>query len=228
LKTIKTLFLILALSLGAFAQQTVLNVPSADVLDKGKAYVRFDTTHYPVLNGTTFAPNFIYGIGHNVEVGLNFEALSDPTTFATGAFVPNFKYRYDRLLQNGEGIVFTVGDKIYIPVHNRSYRAGNYLYATATLVVDSGFRLGGGAFNSQDVVAKGNRTGAIVTVEQMLNDKFTLAADWQSGKGSNGYLTAGLMTFPTKRIMIIPAYQLGNTSASRNHGFTLFVGFKLN
>ncbi len=60
----------------AFAQQTIFNVPSSDVLDKGKAYVELDATFK--FNGdeavgkfSSFVPREVYGTGGNVEIGLN-------------------------------------------------------------------------------------------------------------------------------------------------------------
>ncbi len=234
-KAALTLTLLFLLGTLAHCQQTILNIPSSDVLDKGKAYVRFDVSHYPVLNGTTFTPNFIFGVGHNVELGVNAEALSDPTSFSTTSIVPNFKWKFKEIRSGDGKLEFYLGDKIYVPVHNRGFRAGNFLYVAGALSIDTGTRLTAGVFNYQDVYSRGNRSGAMVGIEQpvlytkrMDRSLLTLAADWQSGKGGNGYLTGGLMFFPTSRLMVIPAYQVGNTQFGSNHGATVFVGYKLN
>jgi hypothetical protein len=129
-KNLFLLAILLVATLG-MAQQTVLNVPSADVLDKGKAFVRLDTSFMPSLEQSAFAPNLVYGFGHNVEGGVNIESFSYPDTFTT-SLVPNIKYRYDGFMSHGEGIALTFGDKVYIPVHNHSFDLGNYLYGTAT------------------------------------------------------------------------------------------------
>jgi hypothetical protein len=231
----KVILAVLLLITGlAYGQQTILNVPSSDVMGKGKAYVRFDTTHYPVLNGTTFTPNFVIGVGRNVEVGVNAEALSDPTTFSTTSIVPNVKWKFLERSSGDGKLELYIGDKIYVPVHNRSFRVGNYLYAAGAISVDTGLRLTAGVYNAQNVYSRGNRTGALLGIEQtvlwnknMSRPIITLAGDWQSGRAGNGYLTGGAMIFPTSRLMVIPAYQIGNTLAGRNHGPTLFVGFKL-
>jgi hypothetical protein len=217
------------LSLVSSAQQTVLNVPSADVLDKGKAYFRVDSTFFPITESATVAPNFIYGVGHNVEVGINVDAFGIPGDASNRAIAPNVKWRFlNRVDSNGEGLVAYVGDKVYFPTHQRTYTAGNYLYGAAALQLGTGTRIGAGVWNSQNVYALGNRTGALLTLEQAFSRKFTGAIDWQSGHAGNGYTTFGLMWFPTDRLMIIPAYQVSNSWNHANHGATVFIGYKLN
>src|SRR5215510_6639057 len=60
----------------AAAQQTVFNVPTTDVLDKGKVYVEFDVTAKPndadaFKKFSSFGPHVVVGTGANIEVGLN-------------------------------------------------------------------------------------------------------------------------------------------------------------
>jgi hypothetical protein len=225
------LFVLSTLTLNA--QSTVLNVPSADVTAKNGLYFRADTTYAPTSHVKTFTPNFMYGLGHDVEASLNVESFSHPG-FGQIAITPGLKWRF--LTPKDEGFFAYVGDKAYFPVHNKQYRTGNYLYGAAGLLVGS-LRVGVGFYNSQNVVACRNRTGGLITFEQTLkavsDDKGTrqfavLAADWQSGRGSNGYSTLGVMFYPTRRLMLIPAYQLGNTLLRQgNHQAVVYVGYQL-
>ena len=55
-------------------QQTIFNVPSTDVLDKGKVYVELDASLKPtdgsaVSKFSSFVPRVEVGAGHRVEVG---------------------------------------------------------------------------------------------------------------------------------------------------------------
>src|SRR5712691_7193636 len=57
-------------------QQTVFNVPTTDVLDKGKVYFELDISAKPnnsdALNKfSSFVPRLVIGAGNRVEVGLN-------------------------------------------------------------------------------------------------------------------------------------------------------------
>src|SRR5262245_20695708 len=73
----------------ARAQSTIFNTPSTDVVDKAKTYVEFD--FLPQAPGpedgaatTIFNPRVVFGVGYNVEVGVNFPIYhnsdADPTT----------------------------------------------------------------------------------------------------------------------------------------------------
>ena len=62
-------FLALFAATSAYGQQTVFDVPSADVLDKGKVYGELDGTVRPVDPLATFTPRVVIGVGHRIEVG---------------------------------------------------------------------------------------------------------------------------------------------------------------
>jgi hypothetical protein len=228
-----TLFVLFLNALCLNAQLTVLNVPSADITEKNGIYFRGDTTYAPISHVKSFTPNLMYGLGHDVEVSLNAESLASPG-FGQIAITPGLKWRF--LTPKDEGFFAYVGDKAYFPVHNKQYASDNYLYSAAGLLV-GGLRVGVGLYNSQNVVASRNRTGGLITFEQILktvsdekgNRQYAvLAADWQSGRGSNGYLTLGVMFYPTRRLMLIPAYQLGNTLLKEgNHQAVVYVGYQL-
>ncbi len=70
------LFAVLFLSSTTHAQQTIFNVPSTDVLDKGKVYAELDASLKPtdgsgVPKFSSFVPRVVIGAGNNVEFGLN-------------------------------------------------------------------------------------------------------------------------------------------------------------
>src|SRR5277367_6157944 len=77
---------------GAHGQETVFDVPSADVLDQGKVYGELDGTVRPVDPLATFTPRVVVGIGHQIEVGVNFNGLSAPT-LGPLAISPTVKWR---------------------------------------------------------------------------------------------------------------------------------------
>ena len=59
------------------AQSTIFNIPSTDTVDKKKVYFEFDFLPQapgPESGGSTtlYNPRLIVGLGHDVEVGLNF------------------------------------------------------------------------------------------------------------------------------------------------------------
>jgi hypothetical protein len=60
----------------AYAQQTIFNIPTTDVLEKGKLYVELDASLKPtdgtlITKFSSFVPRFVVGAGSLVEIGLN-------------------------------------------------------------------------------------------------------------------------------------------------------------
>jgi hypothetical protein len=77
--------LLFGLSLKAQAQQTIFNVPSADVLEKDKVYGELDVSFKPNKNPdnvvsrfSSFVPLIVIGTDGRVEVGLNVTGISSP------------------------------------------------------------------------------------------------------------------------------------------------------
>src|SRR5450759_4533608 len=112
-----------ALSITGHAQQTVFNVPTTDVLDKGKVYFELDISAKP--NDTTalshfssFVPRLVVGTGHRIEVGLNVIGNIQPGPDST-TLVPAVKVKAYDGGKNGWAVV--LGDHVFIPVHNKSY-----------------------------------------------------------------------------------------------------------
>lgn len=232
--TFKTMICIIVFfSSMAFAQETILNVASADVLDKKQIYFRLDTTSFPSPETATSAPNFIFGVGHNIEAGVNLNAFGVPADFANRSVVPNFKWKfYSKDLDKPNHLDLYLGDQVFLPTFHRTFDAGNYLYAAAAVTLHSDTRITGGGWNSVDVVANGNRSGALFGFERTVahmekRNLVTLAADWQSGQGSNGTLALGVMMFPTDRLMLIPSFQIANSGDHTANGAIFFIGYLL-
>ena len=145
-----------------YAQQTIFNVPSTDVLDKGKVYGEVDASFKPTdsdaLNKfSSFVPRVVVGAGSNVEVGLNITGNIQPGADST-TLVPVIKWKPYQEKNNGVAVV--MGDHVFIPVRNRAYNAGNYVYVELSKTFKSGTRLTAGGYNfTRNVVASANRAG---------------------------------------------------------------------
>src|SRR5271155_2754099 len=136
---------------GAHGQETVFDVPSADVLDQGKVYGELDGTVRPVDASVTFTPRVVVGIGHQIEVGVNFDGLSAPTLDQLD-ISPTVKWQ---LWKSTSGWSFFAGDDLLFPVSKRTYDAGNYAYASFAKAWKHGTRIGFGGYDfTQKVVAK--------------------------------------------------------------------------
>ena len=216
----------------AYGQQTIFNVPSTDVLDKRKLYAELDASLKPtdgalVPKFSSFVPRVVVGVGSQIEVGLNITGNIQPGADST-TLVPTIKWKPYQGKDDGWAIV--VGDNLFVPVRNRAYAAANYVYAEMSKTLKSRTRVTFGGYDfTRNVVASANRAGGQFGLEQPLNKKVTLAADWLTGKHSAGYFTPGIVFKIGPKVTGYAGYSIGNSNASNgNHFFLLEVGYNFN
>ena len=143
--------------------------------------------------------------------------------------MPIVKYKFYDGKTNGFAIV--VGDHLFLPVHNRAYNAGNYVYLEASKTFKgTGTRLTAGGYDfTKSVVAARNRAGGQFGFEQPLSKTVTLAADYFTGKHAAGYFTPGVIFKVGGKTTGYAGYSIGNQNASRgNHFFLLELGYNFN
>lgn len=228
MKTCFALALLLTiLSLTVQAQETVFNVPSGDILDRGKVYGELDLTYQHSSDLAGFTPRVVAGIGRSMEAGVNIGGLSTADRQQT-TLAPTFKWK--AYVGRQGGWAFLVGDTVFIPVQNRSYRAGNYAYAEFTKTWKSGTRLTFGGYHfSSDVVDRAQRAGGQFAFERPLNQRITFATDWFTGAHALGYVSPGVVIKVTPKLTWYVGYQVGNRDASRgNHQFLTEIGWNFN
>jgi hypothetical protein len=211
----------------AHAQETVFDVPSADILDRGKVYGELDGTNNPTDGFSTFTPRAVVGLGRNLEAGVNYNGLSAPT-LGEMVISPTIKWRPWK--KESAGWLFYVGDDLFFPVSQRSYDAGNYVYAMFTKTWANGTRVGFGGYDfTRQVVATGNRAGGQFTFERPLNKRLTLAAEWYTGNTTVGYVNTGIIIKATSKLTLYGAYQIGNSGVTEgNHQFLWEIGYNFN
>jgi len=226
-RLIRFLLLTTVLSVPVLAQETIFNVPSGDILDKGKVYGEFDFSYLWDASAGGYTPRVVAGIGHRVEVGINVNGISSPGPSQTTP-TPTIKWKaYDG---GKNGWAFVLGDDVFIPAQNRSYTAGNYIYAEFTKTLKTQTRLTFGAFDfSAKVVASGNKAGGQFGIEQPVSKRVTLAADWSTGHHSAGYFTPGAAIKLTSKATAYLAYEIGSTGASQGNRLLLVeLGWNFN
>lgn len=207
------------------AQQTIFNVPTTDVLDRGKVYFELDAAfktnnQAAVRRFSSFVPRFVVGVGGNVEVGLNVTGNIQPGADST-TLVPTVKWKFYQNEKKDTALV--AGTNFYIPVRNRSYKAGTYSYLAVSKTIDKTRLTAGGYVASKNVFApNATRGGGQFGIEQTVNSKFSVAADWITGKHGSGYFTPGVIYKPHPKVTTYWSYSIGNTGATRGNHFFLF------
>jgi len=214
------------------AQQTIFNVPTTDVLDHGKVYVELDgsfkfTDQDALRKFSSFVPRVVVGVGGNVEVGLNVTGNVQPGSDST-TFVPTMKWKFYENEKKDTALI--AGTNLYIPVRNRAYNLGAYSYLAVSRTINKTRLTAGGYVASKNVfAANAVRGGGQFGFEQTVNSKFSVAADWITGKHASGYFTPGVVYKPTSKLTTYWAYSIGNAGAARGNHFFLFeLGYNFN
>ena len=186
------LFFIGYLTIFVSAEETVFNVPSADILEKGKLYLETDQYIRPWKTDSSRAAFFlvrgVYGIGSNTEIGVNtgpFDYIYKNSPFIDATL----KWRPFLREYNKGSLGFIVGDNAGIGLENEiSGHFRNFAYAAGIFgLTPTMTRITAGSyFATRDVFTSHKRFGAQITFEQPIpNVKgLELAADWFSGDGA--------------------------------------------
>jgi hypothetical protein len=227
---IRSLLLFAAVAtLGAplMGQETIFTVPNGDILDRGKVYGEFDFTYSWNASAGTYTPRVVAGIGHRIEIGMNLNGIASPSPSAT---TPTSTIKWKAYDGGKNGWAFLLGDDVFIPAQNRSYNAGNYIYAELTKTVKSQTRFTFGTFDfTSNVVAPGNKAGGQFGIEQPVGKRVTIAADWFTGNHSAGYISPGAIIKITSKTTGYATYEIGNTGASSgNRVLLLEIGRNFN
>lgn len=213
-------------------QQTIFNVPTADVLDKGKVYGELDISfktncQAAVCKFSSFVPRVVVGTGANVEVGLNVIGNIQPGADTT-TLVPSIKWRFYQNEKKDWSLYG--GNHFYIPVRNRSFNFGTHTYLAVAKTINKTRLTAGGWVSSKNVFAPNAvRGGGLFGFEQTVNKYLSINADWYTGRHAAGYFTPGIAVKPHPKVTIYAGYSIGNADAARgNHFFLVELGYNFN
>jgi hypothetical protein len=223
-----TILLVVLPKSAAFAQSTLFNVPSTDVVAKKKVYLEFDfishlTSH---ANGgfQIYAPRAVFGVAKGVEAGVNVSFVDALSTNQPVYVSPNVKWQF--YSNEKTGVAVAAGGLLYTPI---AHRAGadtyGFLYSVVSKKVksDYGPRLTGGGYALPGLAnGLGTKGGAIVGYEQPLAKKVTFVADWFSGRNAFGYVTPGFSFTLPKSSLLNVGYSIGNHGRGNNALFVYY------
>lgn len=208
--------LLQALGQTAEAQQTIFNVPSADVTPEGKLFLQHESQFRGwrpnrFLSNTEYSA---YGIGHNTELDatvFNVNAPpSDNITLGLGfkTAIPLLKKQLP-----DEEIKLTVGSML--PISLQGDGVGNWSYSHLSLKVPKiKTRLTGGVSVGTRQIFGRNAVAFIGGVEQPLTKRVNVIADWYSGTHNLGLFIPGVSIALPKDTNLYMGYQIPNTKRS--------------
>jgi hypothetical protein len=226
------IFLTLFVAVSVRGQQTIFNVPTTDVLNRGQVYGELDISfktncQQAVCRFSSFVPRVVVGTGHNVEVGLNVTGNIQPGADTT-TLVPSIKWRFYQNEKKDWSLYG--GNHFYIPVRNRSFNFGTHTYLAVAKTIDKTRLTAGGWVSSKNVFAPNAvRGGGLFGFEQTVNKYLNINADWYTGRHAAGYFTPGVAIKATPKVTIYAGYSIGNADAARgNHFFLVELGYNFN
>ena len=184
--------LIAALPAALRAQQTLFNVPSADVLDRGKVYLEEDTLWRPRgPHFAVFTVRGVYGFESHVEAGVNLGGFvtpgrSTPVAVAAVKWQP-LKAGGFALTTGAHGLFFLRGSEDGDP-SGHFYAHASYAFPTNTRITAVGW------VATPGYAAAGDTHGGLFAFEQKVNDHLNVGADWYSGKNGLGFFSPGFVS----------------------------------
>lgn len=209
---IKTIFIFLfTLSCSpAFSQQTVINMPSSDVLPGGEVILKQSNKFSPFGNKfVSLTPQLIMGTGKGTEMSVEAGTNIEDTTSVKLNITAKKVFKIKRSTR------FTVGGTLSPSLTEGTnpdsmiYAHGSYLCKkTRTTVTAGGFVGGRGQMPSL--------TGVMLGIDQtIIPNKLRIAADWISRDESWGAFSAGLKIRPEPTTSITTAIMIPNANEER-------------
>lgn len=219
--------LFFALSLAKVcAEQTIFNVPSADVTEKGHVFLQ-EEAQFRGWNPDANLINTVYtatGIGHNTELGATLYNVGSPDInnislglgFKSAIPIPGLKEKFPE-----REIKLIIGSEVLVGLQGNG--VGNWTYVELSGKIPKiNTRLTAGVDYGTRQLFGVNRSAFLAGVEQPINKNLTLQADWFSGaEHFAGFLIAGFNYKLPKNTTLYAGYQIPNTPQNGTSGFCI-------
>ena len=218
---IKFLFIsiLILCTLKSYAQQTVFNVPSADVTPAQKVFLQHESQFKP-YNPNAFWQGTHYtavGIGHNTELDATLFNVAAPGNnnitlglgFKSAIPVLFLKEKFPE-----REIKFTTGSEILVSLEGEGVGNWSYAHISGRLPKLNTRLTAGISVGTKQVFGK-NTVDFIAAIEQPLTKKLNIVGDWYSGKGNlTGFLIIGLSYKLPKESAIYAGFQIPNSASN--------------
>jgi len=215
-------------SQSGFATQTVFNIPSADVTEKGHVFLQqegqfcnWDTDDF--FSGTTFAD---VGVGHNTEVGVILFNVGAPATqnismsagFKSAMSIASLKEKFPE-----REFKLTVGSNVLIGLEGNGVGSWTYGHLSGRVPKLNTRLTAGLSYGTRQAFGE-NSLSFIAAVEQPVTKKLSVIGDWYSGSEHwAGFLIAGFSYALPKKTTIYAGYQIPNTPKNGFSGFVIQI-----
>lgn len=210
----------------SWSQQTIFNVPSADITDKNRVYIQHEgqfrardpNRFYSATNYAT------YGVGGNIELNATQFNLSSPASHNDSLGL-GFKSAYNLKFVNNRDwkpkIIFgAMTAKSLI-----GNGTGGWIYSQGSMMIPyTSTRITGGVSSGSRQIFGEDTTCALGAVEQKVSSNLNLIADWYSGNHALGMLSAGFSYQFPEEVILFAGYQLPNSKKVGRNSLVFEIG----
>lgn len=188
------------------AQQTIINVPSSEVLPLGDVIFK-ESTKFSSFYSDTFAtitPSATFGTGHGTEISTGVSTALDANTVVRGDFSAKKVWFLGGANRLTAGVTMS-------PYLNQHTRPNTFAFAHFTHRIKetkTSLTAGGYVAGYNDSSSQG---GVLFGLEQVIiPNKLRLAFDWLSGNESQGRLGVGVKYRPVPTLSVTSAIIVPN------------------
>ncbi|TAM48393.1 MAG: hypothetical protein EPN53_10125 [Acidobacteria bacterium] len=197
----------------AAAQQTLFNVPSADVLPAGKLYLEEDNFWRPGrLEDTYVTLRAVAGLGSAIEAGVNVGGLAAQGRSAPAAILA---VKWQPVHASRWAVTTGISGQFFL----RGSREGSpsaHAYAHAAWTPGEKTRFTGGVWYATSGYADAGVTkGVLGGIEQRLSSTLLFQADWYSGRNGLGTFTPGF-SWTIEQWVVYAGYSVKNGDSNGN------------
>lgn len=208
-----------------YAQQTYFNVPSSDIVDKGKIAVQQQIDFADTYRSIT---TFDYGLGREWEVGLNLyhieyepnerRFIRNDSTLET-PYSPLALINVQKAFDITDQLEIAIGAQTGFNLSAANSRWVGYLYGNLEgKTANEHYEWTVGAYTGHPrYLSEGSSAGFQVGFDAgIFYKKLHLLGDWISGSHQMGQLALGFEVFLTKNLPLAVGWQRANRDGSQS------------
>lgn len=209
----------------AFAEQTIISIPSSEVLPFGNLMLKESNRLSPFLDdfSGTMTPSATFGLGRGFELSTGVATTINESTMVRGNFAAK------KVFFLGKGTRLTVGGSVN-PYFTGQTSPDSLLYAhLSQRIKKTRTSITAGAY-AHGQRSMPNNAGVLLGLEQVIiPNKLRFAMDWISGENSYAKMGVGLKYRPVPTVSITSAVIIPNEDEDKigfNFSISKFISLK--
>ncbi len=215
-----------AFSSASFAQQTIFNVPSADITPRKGIYLEHESQFRAWGNGRYwYGTDYLAaGVGFHTEIDMTLYNTTSPAS-GNRTIGVGFKTGIPVRKADPNALQITVGYQQLFSLDHQGIGYWAYSHLSGK-VRKTNTRLTLGTSAGTKQLFGISTTHVITGLEQPLSQSVSLLVDWYSGRHGLGFATAGAsIALPKTPLTLYVGYQVPNHGAiAGKQGLTLEIG----